>query len=419
MGDTSPDPPRDRAVSGNHSLSGARRALPSTERSSHTPSSRGLTGLWALTLVIIALLSVWPFEFQPRLATARAWGAFIDSFGWWTSLGDAAANVLLFTPTGFLAGLTVVPMPVRRGIAIFTVLTVSSLSLATAFQAAQITLPSRDATLVDTVWNTAGFTAGALTSLSLARLYRMRSGSLRSLRPIPIGLVALWLGYRLAPFVPARDIETITGNLAPLLRAEFAVASFAAQTAAWTAVAFLLRDASPSRTWDRWLPVMMMGVFTWEALVIQRDGVSLADVSAAALALVTWFGGLHKIDRPAPWVLLGLLAGIVCVSLWPFQFTDQALQPFYWRPFIGILYGDMWSNTLSVLWKSFAYGALVYLAWRVTQSWVTATAGAMIATGAVEWLQRFQQSHVPEITDPLLTLLAGIVASVLAGKKPD
>lgn len=378
-----------------------------------------LAGVWCLALMAIALLSTWPFDVDWDLATPSAWAAFTDSWGWRTSQGNAAGNVLLLAPAGILAAVTARHARIGWRGGIFAAMATVTLSLAVGLQIAQLILPSRDATLVDAVWNTVGFLAGAAGAVVLGRVSFGVEPLPGRLRPLPTALLLAWVAYRLAPFVPSLDLQAIRDNLKPLLDPALPVRSVVATTAAWLAATFLLRDAMLDRRGDHWAPALIIAVFASEALIIGRDGLDLASVTAAGLALLIWFGGLGHLHRPAAWVWACLAGGIAVSGLWPFDLSDEAVQPFYWRPFLSILYGDMWHNALALTWKAFAYGALVYIGWCAWRSWLATALAGVGVTFTVEWLQRFQTANVPEITDALLVLLAALTCRAVMGRTWD
>ncbi|MBK1668955.1 hypothetical protein CKO28_13030 [Rhodovibrio sodomensis] len=407
---------------------GAREATPENAgtRASGQPAARRpavrasvLAGIWGFALIAIALLSTWPFDVDWELATPSAWAAFTDSWGWRTSQGNAAGNVLLLAPAGILAAVTASRARIGWRGSLFAAMATVTLGLAVGVQAAQLVLPSRDATLVDAVWNTVGFVAGAGVAVTLGRVSVGVEPLPGRLRPLPTALLMAWVAYRLAPFVPSLDLQAIKDNLKPLLDTAPPVRSVVANTAAWLAATFLLRDAMLDRRGDRWAPALILAVCAGETLIIGRDGLGLASVAGAGLALLIWFGGLAHLHRPAAWVWACLAGGIAVSGLWPFDLRDDAVQPFYWRPFLSILYGDMWHNALALTWKAFAYGALVYIGWGAWRSWLATALAGVGVTFTVEWLQRFQTAHVPEITDALLVVLAALTCRAVMGRRWD
>ena len=77
----------------------------------------------------------------------------------------------------------------------------------------------------------------------------------------------------------------------------------------------------------------------------------------------------------------------------------------------------MYVNVLAVSEKVFLYGSLVYFIW---QTRLSPLVGTLLAAGLVsfiEFAQVFIPRHVPEITDPLLIVLAALTLAALQGRE--
>jgi VanZ family protein len=362
------------------------------------------------------MLSAWPFNLRFELVTEPAWETFIGSLGWRSTRGNIGGNVLLFLPAGLLAAGAVARMRAVHALSALAAMGATTLALAVTIQALQLALPGRDASLVDAVWNTAGFVLGALGASLLAIVSAGIIPAWRGLKPLPIALVAAWISYRLAPFVPTFDAEAIRTNLAPLLDPTLSVGAVISNAAAWLAVIFLLDDATTGRPRALAITVFVAAVIVAETLVVGRNGVKAACVAGAVIAILIWYGRVRNMHRPAVWVWGCVATGIAFAGLWPVAVSGDAVRPFFWYPFIGVLYGDMWLNTLALTWKAFAYGTLVYAGWRAWHSWALSAVAGIALTFSIEWLQPFYQGHVPEITDPLLVLLAALAGRAVAGR---
>ena len=383
-----------------------------------SPHATGrLLSLWVAALAVVVFLSTWPFNFQSAPAGDAPWTAFWDSWGWDSHRGDIAGNIALFVPVG-LIGLAAASATTLRPVRIVGMLAVS-LVMAVAAQVAQLYLPSRSATLVDVAWNTVGLLAGCSVALPLRVHGTFARGGLADLRLLPAGIVAVWLAYRLAPFVPSIDLQLIKDNLKPLLlHPAPSVPGTLGDLAAWLTVALLLRHALPGHRGDLLMPLLAAGTLVAEVLIVFRDGISANNVGGAAAAIVAWFALLRWLPRPAPVVFVALAAAVVLSGLWPFQFSRSDSAPFHWLPFRGILGGSMWANVLALLEKTFFYAALAYTGWLAFRSWIlSACLGAAVVT-AVEGLQRLQSGHVAELTDPLLVALACLLFAALAEPEP-
>lgn len=372
----------------------------------------GLVLLWLLSLTAVVLLSIWPFNFDAGLATPAAWAALWDSWGWRSSRGDIAGNLALFVPVGFLGMLA---MPARRRALGLIAVAAVSFAVAVGAQMAQVYLPGRSATMVDVVWNLAGLAAGMVVTLLPWQAAARRAGLGAELKVLPWLIIGCWLAYRLAPFIPSLDLQLIKDNLKPLLlHPELEWTGVARNAVAWLAVAFLLRDSNRAQPLDALLPLLIGGVFLGETIIAFRDGLSAANVAGGGLALAAWFGLVRWLPGAAMVVWLVLAGRIVLDGLWPFVFHEVPLNGFRWLPFSGVLGGSMGLNVLVLLEKAFLYAALAYCGWVVLRSWLAAAAAGSALLFAVEWLQRYQTGHVPEITDVVMLALASLAGAVLA-----
>lgn len=378
-----------------------------------TPRSSTLTILmWAASLTLVMALSMWPYDFDPTAGNPKAWRAFWQSWGWRSHRGDIAANFVLFVPVGVLAVVSVAASRAGKRIAVTLAF---SLAVAIAAQIAQIYLPSRAATFVDVTWNAVGLLVGSALGLVVRtrRLYAF--GLLRTLWLLPAGIVGLWLTYRLAPFVPSIDLQLVKDNLKPiLLQPRVTVAGVFVSAAAWTTVAMLLRDAWVHRQGDLWLVPFVASTFVAEAFIIASDGINADNVIGASVAAVLWFTALRWLPRPSPIVWGVLAVAVVVDGLWPFQFATRPVYEFQWFPFRGILGGSMLYNLTAILGKLFFYTALAYTGWRAVNSWTMSAVVGAILLGCVEWFQRYQSGHVPEITDPIILVTAALICARFA-----
>lgn len=366
--------------------------------------------LWMAALAGVVLLSIWPFDFDPALATPEAWAAFWSSWGWQTEESDIVGNIALFVPVGFLGMLALQRQPLLlRGV----IVAGTAALVALGGQAAQVYLEWRNATLVDFVWNMMGLVPGMLIGLLPTRAQHARAGLKGGIRVLPWLVIALWLAYSLAPFLPSLDGPDIAAKLAALWSRPWLGGDtiFLAATA-WIAVGYLMRISDPDGRVDRFLPLLMLGVLGLEVVILFRPGPSAAELVGAGTALLLWFGVLRRWSGVAFVVAAALAGRIVVDGLWPFTFAEGPVAPFYWLPFRGILGGGMWANFLAITEKLFTYAAFSMAVRQVCGSWRIAALIGGVLVFSVEWMQQYQPGHVPEITDPLLIVLicAGIGA---------
>lgn len=371
--------------------------------------------LWLAVLAGVIFLSVWPFNFDMTLATPKAWAAFWSSWGWGERISNNIANAAIFVPVGWLGMLAF-----RRWTVFLSVAMVAGVAAAVAFgvQAAQLFLEWRHATLVDFVWNMIGLVPG----LALGLLFREKKARHRSVgndiqilpwQILPWCIIALWVAYHLAPFVPTMDPSDITAKLVsawerPWLGAD----SIFSAAAAWIAVGYLMRIGDAKGSLDRFLPLLMLAVLVLEVFILFRPAPGAADLIGAGAALLLWFGLLRRWEGAVFAVAAALAGRVVVDGLWPFTFEAAPVAPFYWLPFAGILGGSTWVNFLAITEKLFTFAAFGVALSHSFGSWRIAALLGGLLVFAVEWLQQYQPGHVPEITDPLMMVL--VVAALAA-----
>lgn len=373
--------------------------------------------LWSASLATVIFLSLWPFNFDPALATGDAWVALANSWGWMTNRGDVAGNFALFVPVGVFGMLALKPLP---GPARATAVVAVSFVIAVGAQAGQVIVPARSASMVDVVWNMAGLMPGIALGLApwetMIRGFRLD----QRLRLLPWLILSAWIGYRLAPFLPSIDAQLIIDNLKPLLLyPELEAHRIASNAGAWLAAGYLMRAGDADGRLDRLLPLLMAAVLGAEVIIAHRDGVSAANVLGALVALGLWFGLARHLLRPALLVLAALALVVALNGLWPFVFETAAVKSFQWMPFAGVLGGSMWLNVLALTEKVFLYSAAAFALHDLIGSWRLSAVVAGAYVLGIEVLQCYQPGHVPEITDAVLVLLACAAGAALSSHKAD
>lgn len=372
-----------------------------------------MSRLFAIITLIIAFVSVYPFDFELSAQTRDAFSQALLSPEISMTRGDILGNVMLFLPFGFLG---VFALPSRRSAA-FAFLWLLGLGglFALALQVAQIALPSRVASLGDVAWNGAGIAIGAAAALFLSRARMPQHFEAAPLALIPALLVLAWIGYRLIPFVPSIDFQSIKNSLKPLLLdPQLDGVRLFHTTIAWALAGFCLRHITPEARYDRFLWAIIIAVLGLEVLIVS-NAVYLSGVIGAGLGLLLWAGWLGRMRYAAP-TLAALLCVKICLSgLAPFELAG-GVRAFGWLPFSGILGGSMALNVLALSKKVFLYGGLIYLLRTLPMPWRAATLITAGVVGVVELLQLFFTSHTPEITDPLIALLIGYSFMILDGR---
>jgi VanZ family protein len=359
---------------------------------------------------LIAYGSLYPFNFD-----LAAYGAgeihrllTVDPLG--TTRGDILGNVVLFAPLGLLGA------AVRAGGGTMRVLSVLLLGLAfaAALQVAQLFLPSRVPTLTDVVWNGLGLALGAAaTAVPLVR--RLLQNLERNLgTSVPGLLIAAWLGYRLAPFVPSVDFQLVKDSLKPLLlRPQLSALGVFHDFVAWSIVLHLWASVRRVGARDRLALLLIAGVLAAEVFILDNT-VSASNVAGAFLAVVVWWLALHRVPARASGLAALLLALLVLQGLAPFDLR-AAPASFHWVPFAGALGGNMMTAVISLLEKLFLYGSLIWLLLENRAGWTRAALATAGTLALIEAAQTRFAGHTPEITDPLLAVLLVVLLFLLSG----
>jgi hypothetical protein len=131
-----------------------------------------------------------------------------------------------------------------------------------------------------------------------------------------------------------------------------------------------------------------------------------AAILGAVIAVVVVFycGVLEGINRPLGWAFLGLL---LLRGLVPFHLLAQP-QDFTWIPF-GASLGSSWQSGFQILiGKIFYYGTAIWLLRAGGIRLRNATVLVALVLAAIEAAQRYLPGRTPEITDPIMAVLAGL-----------
>lgn len=358
--------------------------------------------LWIAFIVLASLGSLYPFNFQASELNAAVISEFLQSCCRMLGRGDILGNIILFVPIGF-TGMLGARSAQSAGRRLAYVCMVGG-SVALALQLMQIFLPSRDENLQDVAWNLLGVGSGAALA-HLASAFILPTKSTRAdASLVPLTLVGTWLIYRLIPFVPSIDLQLIKDSLRPLLSQPLDPVSVIHDATAWVVVAYLLRQAQRHTQLDTYLPILMITVFGLEILIIDNT-LDLSNVVGALLALAIWWAAARYPGRQEGAVLLLLLGTLIVTGIAPFE-TRTDIVSIEWFPFHGFLHGSMYLNTQAAAEKIFLYGGLVYLLWRTRINVASSVFAAFLVVLALEFAQTYLVGHTPEITDPLLVLLA-------------
>lgn len=311
-------------------------------------------------------------------------------------LRDALVNVAIYVPLGLSGGLTLIRKckPLLASVGITIIGGILSLVLETL----QSLEPARDSSAWDVLANTAGAALGAALALILRRVFRRQPPARRDLweaRAIDLALFTCWLvsslGLAMVHYGP-------TGPPLPQIWHMAAVAL------TWMALGGLLspiaRAATPAL-------LLLIAALLGGLAVAMKTPLSRFALPGVFLGCALAWGSSNS--RHRDWLCaLALISAIVIRGLAPFDFTTASVS-FSWTPFAGLL-GLQWHHAVRILLeKVFYYGASLWLLERAgCRRWVAVCLVTFLLLG-IELAQTHLPSHTPEITDPILALLAGLV----------
>ncbi len=365
------------------------------------------------TVLLILYGSLYPFQFS-SLRGVDAWALITGLDFQRASRGDVVANLLLYVPLGLCLMLA---WPARwsrlRGF-VWAVVLGSLLSLSVELLQVHATL--RVSSLTDLALNAAGSAIGALAAilyLAMGSTIRIPGAAAGRPEPISLGLIALWLAFRLAPFVPTIDWQKYKDALKPLLLepdlAWFDVLRYAV---GWLVVGFAVRQV-----WRREYAVYALAVIAAIVLagrvVVVGKTLSASEV-AALIACIPAAAILVVLpERRRALLIATLLFVVIAVAgLKPFVFSTEA-QSFSWVPFKNSLNDNLEVNYSVLLEKCFWYFSLIWLLTRRGIGILMATLITATLLALIELAQLWISGRSAEITDPLLAVAGGVLLAIL------
>lgn len=313
-------------------------------------------------------------------------------------LADIIVNIVLYVPLGMAGYLAFRKHRIAGPV-------VLGMVLSACIEMAQLFVPGRYCSAVDLVNNTLGSALGVICGLLFEQLAGPGpiSFSLRKLKDRPaLALLFCWVGSLLFPLFPVMHLSTFRDEFihfrqAPLLQA----VPFISDAASWFVAGRLLLAAgveSPSA----WLGVALLLVPA-QFLIVTRDPVPVNFIGSIAGFILFVFAG-PRAGRQKVWA--GVFVVVLLIrGLAPFNLTSA--HTFHWVPFEGFLNTDWQAGLRILLEKMFYYGTAIWLLRAAGLRWRSATGIIAIVLAAIEILQTHLPGRTPEITDPLLAILAG------------
>ena len=370
-------------------------------------------GLVAITLLLIAYGSLYPFSIAPGAGNADAWLRFLSVWGGQDSIGDAAGNIALFVPLGFFGAMDRSAQVTRT--ARLAVVLVPGLLFAFVLQVAQLYIPARDAALVDVFWNGLGLAVGVSLAMLYATVAARLFGRLAA-QPLPMAtlLVAgLWGAAELMPLVPSIDYQLVKDSLKPLLiKPVFSLVDTLGAAVGLGVLGQALARVVGERASRGWLLLVAVLVLAAKPFILFVK-LELSTVIGFGLGCMIWPVLLRRNERQrAIMLLVGVVLVLTFSQLEPFQLS-RITNPFVWIPFADVLEGSMLINSRALTASLFLYAAILWLARLCGGPLLGAALLLALWVALLEFVQIFLVGRTPSITGPLWVFLVAVALARL------
>lgn len=166
---------------------------------------------------------------------------------------------------------------------------------------------------------------------------------------------------------------------------------------------------------EPFLPAVIIVVLGAEVF-LANNVVDVDTIAAAILAIVIWFGGVRFTKGRTIICLFILILFLIVGGVWPFDLRPE-LQSFSWIPFQGYMNAPLTDSLRLVGASYFFYGSLLFLLWQMGLGHIIGTIIALGVVVLIEILQIFFGVRTPEITDPVLVILAAVPMILLKQHK--
>ena len=366
--------------------------------------------LLALTIGLILYASFYPFDWSwQRLSTAQN-GGFPTSLPFGQLLrSDVVANLLFYIPLGGLL------MAVRRPHSpdwrhvLHAVALGAALSVAVEYL--QYGIPARTPSLTDTSLNAISTGIGAWGYVLVQRLLGLPQLRQRAFDPALYLILAAWLAFHAAPFMPNLRFSQLRNSLQSVLEMQWTLGGVARFLAGYLILSTALRVLlNREHFWLVFTALVALSLFSRSFVVGQY--LSFDELLGLLLALPL-IGLLRKTPhrQASVPILLVVIACWLTYGLAPFDFVNRA-EAFNWMPFRGFLDNDVERGYLLFFEKSFLYLGVTWLI--VTAGGTTRFAALLAVTVAIfiEFAQRYLPGRIAEVTDPLLVLAAALLVGI-------
>lgn len=387
--------------------------MPATHTRSFVP--------WLLfaVLALIAYGSLYPFNFKPDAIEGGMFEALRQLSWQRAGRGDRISNVLLYLPLGFCLFLWL-ELRLRRVPSIVLATAIGAF-VSLAIEVAQVYISPRVPSLTDLVLNASGALLGAAGGLvwqGLSSLMHLPTRTEQPARdPGARMLLALWLAWRFAPFLPQLDLAKLKAALRPLFSPQIDPIAVFVYLTCWLVVNQAIGALA---TRQRRLEILLMviaAVLVGRLLVASQTLVPAELL--ALLLLLPLVVLMHRLSSQPRRAALALAVASVLIieGLAPFDFTPPMrgfdLWPFMAWFELGVPAAVQAFDWVELFGKLFLFAALVWTIKEWGASIGVATAAVTGMALLIELLQMWLPQQHASITDPLLALAVGLALRAL------
>ncbi len=354
---------------------------------SQNPNSRlHRSPAWALLLFVIIFIlygSLFPFDFQ---STPQPFENLYAELNLLNQRSDAIDNFLLFIPLGAVSYFCFNRFQERVAFAL-----VSWLLLGVLLQIAQLYVPGRVASLVDSFWNAFGQITGMILAHQLMPWLSRHVGQMQHVRDrFALILVFSWLAYESFPFIPTLEIAELRNHVKAFVYAP---------PFEWI------------RLWQHLLAALLGTIALLRAQLLQRRmfAVGIAGIFLIMLEIFVVYGDLRRETMLG--IIIGLFLGerlehglrtrvwYAVMIIAPTAYITTVLTPFRGQPVDGMYTLTPFSSLL----------------WFGNTKIVSPAAYEILAIGSLLWAGMFGQRLFMEhrwVWPVLLAILLLMLESV-------
>ena len=367
---------------------------------------------WLLVAVValIAYGSLYPFNFKPDAISGGVLEALRELSWARAGRGDRIANVLLYLPLGFCLFLSLAAHR-HRGVAVVVATLLGSL-LSLTIEVAQVYISSRVPSLTDLTLNSGGTLLGATFGVAWGTIGSWMHLPTRAEKPTrdpaALLLIALWLAWRLAPFVPHLDLGKLKAALRPLFDPHIELSRVLVYLTYWLVISQALSSlVSRPRTLEALL-LLIASVLAGRLIVANQ---TFVPAELLALIVLLPIVVLTYRMRPAPKRLLLMVSMLTVFAyerLAPFNFTSASTSFDFW-PFLQWFAAGLPAAWLAIDWVGcfgtiFLFAALLWVLGACGTSFNLAAGIALALVLATEILQLWLPDRTASVTDPVIAL---------------